>query len=363
MQTKPDTRINMKNVSKIQNTFKIFFLFLFLFTFTSKAQDLPKVFVLATGGTIAGTGTSEMQTTGYKSGVLTADKLIESVPSLSKVARISAEQVSNIGSDNINNEILLKLAKRVNTLLEDPSVSGIVITHGTDTLEETAYFLNLVVKSKKPVVLTASMRPSTAISADGPSNLLQAVIVAASHDAYGKGVMIVMNDRISSARYVTKTNGNTLDTFKDYEHGYLGHIVDQVPYFEMNTNKLNTTNTPFDIKNINKLPDVVITYGYQNDVPYMYDTAVEHGVKGIVIAGTGAGSESLSILPSIKNAIKKGVVVVRSSRTGSGYIADDSAYVGILGNDLNPQKARILLMLALTITNDQNRIQDMFNKY
>ncbi|WP_162286839.1 type II asparaginase [Pantoea stewartii] len=342
---------------------KIIFCFVVFLSFSSHAEILPKVVVLATGGTIAGTGASEMQTTGYKPGVLTADMLLKSVPSLSKVAQVSAEQVSNVGSDNINNEILLKLAKRVNALLAEPDINGVVITHGTDTLEETAYFLNLVVKSKKPVVLTASMRPSTAISADGPGNLLQAVIVAASHESSGRGVMIVMNDRISSARYVTKTNANTLDTFKDYEHGYLGHIVDQVPHFEMTVNKLNTTDTPFDITNLKKLPDVVITYGYQNEVPYMYDAAIEHDVKGIVVAGTGAGSESLAIIPSLKKAIEKGITVVRSSRTGSGYVAEDPAYVGLLSNDLNPPKSRILLMLALTITNNPSRIQEMFDKY
>jgi L-asparaginase len=133
--------------------------------------------VLATGGTIAGTGASETQSTGYKSGVLTADALLKSVPSLGKVAQVSGEQVSNVGSENITNEVRLKLARRVNQLLAQPEIF-VVITHGTDTLEETAYFLNLVVKSDKPVVVTGSMRPSTAISADGPSNILQAVTVA-----------------------------------------------------------------------------------------------------------------------------------------------------------------------------------------
>lgn len=348
---------------QLNDIIKTIFCFFVLLSFSSHAESLPKIVVLATGGTIAGTGTSEMQTTGYKPGVLTADMLLKTVPSLSSVAQVSAEQISNVGSDNINNEILLKLAKRVNVLLAQPDINGIVITHGTDTLEETAYFLNLVVKSKKPVVLTASMRPSTAISADGRGNLLQAVIVAASHEASGRGVMIVMNDRISSARYVTKTNANTLDTFKDYEHGYLGHVVDQVPHFEMRAGKLNTTDTPFDITNLKMLPDVVINYGYQNEVPYMYDAAIEHGVKGIVVAGTGGGSESLAIIPSLKKAIEKGIVVVRSSRTGSGYVAGDPAYVGLLSNDLNPQKSRILLMLALTVTNDPPQIQEMFNKY
>ncbi len=327
------------------------------------AAALPHVAVLATGGTIAGTGGSDTQTTGYKPGVLTADTLLKSVPSLGNVAQVSGEQVSNVGSDNITNELLLKLAKRVNQLLAQPEIAGVVITHGTDTLEETAYFLNLVAKSDKPVVVTGSMRPSTAISADGPSNLLQAVTVAASPEARGRGVMIVLNDRIGSARYTTKTNADSLDTFKGLDAGYLGTLIDLVPHFETRVTKQHTTATPFDTSKLDALPEVDIVYGYQNDGGFMYDAAVAHGAKGIVVAGVGAGSESLLVLPSIKKAIDRGVVVVRSSRTGSGFVPKDPAYLGLLGDSLNPQKARILLMLALTVTKDQSRIQEMFSQF
>ncbi|CAE6904872.1 type II asparaginase [Paraburkholderia domus] len=325
--------------------------------------SLPHVTVLATGGTIAGTAGSETQTTGYKPGVLTADALLKSVPSLGKIAQVSGEQISNVGSENITNDVLLKLAKRVNQLLAQPDIAGVVVTHGTDTLEETAYFLNLVVKSDKPVVVTGSMRPSTAISADGPSNLLQAMTVAASPEARGRGVMIVLNDRIGSARYTTKTNGTTLDTFKGNDAGYLGTLVDEVPHFETSTLKLHTTSTPFDVSRLDSLPEVDIVYGYQNDGGFMYDAAVAHGAKGIVVAGVGAGSESLLTLPSIKKAIAQGVIVARSSRTGGGFVPEDPAYVGLLGDDLNPQKARILLMLALTVTKDPSRIQEIFHQF
>ncbi|WP_311767573.1 MULTISPECIES: type II asparaginase [unclassified Burkholderia] len=324
---------------------------------------LPHVAVLATGGTIAGTGLSETQSTGYKSGVLTADALLKSVPSLGKVAQVFGEQVSNVGSENITNEVLLKLAKRVNQLLGQPDIAGVVITHGTDTLEETAYFLNLVVKSDKPVVITGSMRPSTALSADGPGNILQAVTVAASPAARGRGVMVVLNDRIGSARYTTKTNANTLDTFKSPDDGHLGTLIDNVPHFETAVTKLQTTQTPFDIAKLDSLPEVDIVYGHQNDGGYLYDAAVAHGARGIVVAGVGAGSESLLALPSIKKAVDKGVIVVRSSRTGSGYIPDDPAYIGLLGDNLNPQKARILLMLALTVTHNPEQIQQMFQRF
>lgn len=356
--------------SKYRNLFCSVLVFGFLSSGTAIAQvqnqtqtTLPHVTVLATGGTIAGTGASETQITGYKSGVLTADVLLKSVPSLGKVAQVSGEQVSNVGSENITNEILLKLAKRVNTLLAQPDIAGVVITHGTDTLEETAYFLNLVVKSDKPVVLTGSMRPSTAISADGPGNILQAVTVAASPTARARGVLIVLNDRIGSARYTTKTNANTLGTFKSPDDGFIGTLIDQVPHFETAVARLQTTQTPFDVSKLDSLPEVDIVYGHQNDGGYMYDAAVAHGARGIVVAGVGAGSESLLTLPSIRKAVDKGVIVVRSSRTGSGYVAEDSAYIGLLGDNLNPQKARVLLMLALTVTNDPARVQQMFQQF
>ncbi|MFJ4143241.1 type II asparaginase [Pseudomonas sp. NPDC089734] len=330
---------------------------------TQAQPELPHVAVLATGGTIAGTAESSTQTTGYKPGVLSAEALLKSVPSLGKVAQVTGEQVANVGSDDMDNEILLKLAKRVNELLSDKEVSGVVVTHGTDTLEETAYFLNLVVKSDKPVVVTGSMRPATAIGADGPSNILQAVTVAASPEARGRGVMIVLNDRIGSARYTTKSDANALDTFKSVGSGYLGTLVNQQPLFEMRLAKKHTTDTPFDVSKLNALPKVDIIYGYQNDNGYMFDAAVENKAKGIVVAGVGAGSESRFIRPAIKNAIDKGVVVVRSTRTGGGFIPEDAAYFGLLGDSLNPQKARILLMLALTVSSDPARIQEMLHTY
>lgn len=330
---------------------------------TEQILQKPTVAILATGGTIAGTAAQETQTTGYKPGVLTAEALVASVPALDKVANVKAEQVANVGSDNMDNEVLLKLAKRINEVLKQDNVTGVVVTHGTDTLEETAYFLNLVIKSDKPVVVTGSMRPSTAIGADGPSNILQAVTVAASPDAKGRGVLVVLNDRIGAARTITKTDANALDAFKAGAGGYLGSLVNQQPLFESRVEKRHTTDTPFDVSTLESLPKVDIVYGYQNDNGYMYDAAVQHNAKGIVIAGVGAGSESKYILPSVRKAIDQGVVVVRSSRTGSGHVPADEAYPGLLGDDLNPQKARILLMLALTVTQDQAKIQDMFHQY
>ncbi|MEC1602306.1 MULTISPECIES: type II asparaginase [Bacillus] len=331
----------------------------------SKKNDLPNIKILATGGTIAGADKSKTSTTEYKAGVVGVESLIEAVPEMKDIANVSGEQVVNVGSTNIDNKTLLKLGKRVNKLLSSDDVDGIVVTHGTDTLEETAYFLNLIVKSDKPVVVAGSMRPSTAISADGPSNLYNAVKVAGAPDAKGKGTLVVLNDRIASARYVTKTNTTATDTFKSEEMGYIGTIADDI-YFHNEMTRKHTKDTEFSISGLDKLPQVDILYGYQNDGSYLFDAAVKAGAKGIVFAGSGNGSLSDAAEKGAVSAVKKGVTVVRSTRTGNGVVTPNGDYVknGLLAsNSLNPQKARILLMLALTKTDDPKKIQDYFNEY
>ncbi|MBU5247363.1 type II asparaginase [Bacillus halotolerans] len=331
----------------------------------SKKNDLPNIKILATGGTIAGADKSKTSTTEYKAGVVGVESLIEAVPEMKDIANVSGEQVVNVGSTNIDNKTLLKLGKRVNKLLSSDDVDGIVVTHGTDTLEETAYFLNLIVKSDKPVVVAGSMRPSTAISADGPSNLYNAVKVAGAPDAKGKGTLVVLNDRIASARYVTKTNTTATDTFKSEEMGYIGTIADDI-YFHNEMTRKHTKGTEFSISGLDKLPQVDILYGYQNDGSYLFDAAVKAGAKGIVFAGSGNGSLSDAAEKGAVSAVKKGVTVVRSTRTGNGVVTPNGDYVknGLLAsNSLNPQKARILLMLALTKTDDPKKIQDYFNEY
>lgn len=327
------------------------------------AENLPNIVILATGGTIAGSAAANTQTTGYKAGALGVDTLINAVPELTKLANIRGEQIANIGSENMTSDVLLKLGKRVNELLARGDVDGIVITHGTDTLDESPYFLNLTVKSDKPVVFTAAMRPATSISADGPMNLYGAVKVAADKNARGRGVMVVLNDRIGSARFTTKTNASTLDTFKAPEEGYLGVIIGDRIYFQNRLDKVHTTRSVFDITHINKLPAVDIIYGYQDDPTYTYDAAIAHGVKGIVYAGMGAGSVSKRSDAGIRKAESKGIVVVRSSRTGSGIVPPDANQPGLVADSLNPAKARILLMLALTQTHNPDVIQEYFHHY
>jgi L-asparaginase len=349
-------------------------LFLCLFALAAQAQAqtnparLPKVVILATGGTIAGTGATSTTTVGYTAATVGVDALIRAVPELQKVAHVSGEQVFQIASENMSNEQWLVLAKRVNALLAQPNVDGIVITHGTDTIEETAYFLNLVVKSRKPVVVVGAMRPSTAISADGPINLYNAVLTAGSPEAVGKGVLVVMNDQINGARDVSKTNTTTTDTFKATELGMLGYVVGNQPHFYRSSTRKHTLDTEFDVANLTALPAVDIAYTYANVGPTAVNAFVAAGAKGLVHAGVGDGSLPVKVRPALSAAREKGVIIVRSSRVGQGIVArngeaNDDQLDFVVSDTLNPQKARILLMLALTKTSSTREIQRMFYTY
>jgi L-asparaginase len=329
---------------------------------------LANVVILATGGTIAGTAGTATQTTGYTAAKVGVDQLLEAVPDLKKIANVRGEQVAQVASESMTNDVWLKLAKRVNTLLAQPDVDGIVITHGSDTMEETAYFLDLVVKSKKPVVLVGAMRPSTAMSADGPFNIYNGVGLAASKEAVGRGVMICLNDQISDARDVTKTTTTTLDTFRSYDLGYLGYMIGGKPRFYRQPVRKHTADTEFDVMNLDALPAVDIVYGYANMNRIPIDAFVAAGDKGIIHAGVGDGSVAAQVKPALVEARKKGVIIVRSSRVGNGVVvrngeANDDELDFVVSDTLLPQKARILLMLALTKTNDTKEIQRMFYTY
>ncbi len=328
----------------------------------SMAEAKPKVAILATGGTIAGSADSELATTGYTAGVLGVDVLIKAVPELKNLADITGEQIANVDSSNMTDEIWLKLAKRCNELLS--KVDGIVITHGTDTMEETAFFLNLVLKSDKPVVLVGAMRPATAMSADGPKNLYNAVALAANPNAKGKGVMVAMNDKILGARGVQKTHTLNVNAF---DFGNLGYIVDGKVFFENANLKAHTKKAEFDVSKLKSLPKVDILYTYANDGSGVAAKALfENGTKGIVVAGSGAGSIHTAQKEVLKDLLKQGLKVAVSSRVKSGFVAvsdEDKALGFISAEDLNPQKARVLLMLALTKTNDNKKIAEYFLKY
>ncbi|KAI0470101.1 L-asparaginase [Xylariaceae sp. FL0804] len=321
--------------------------------------SLPNITIYATGGTIAGSAGSSDQTTGYQAGALGVDILIDAVPELWNVSNVKGVQIANVGSESITPEILLNITQQIQRELDDPYCQGAVVTHGTDTLEESAFFLDLTVKSDKPVVVVGAMRPATAISADGPINLLEAVTLAADEGARGRGAMIVLNDRVGSAYYTTKTNANALDTFKAYEQGYLGFFIDIKPkyYFE----PARPVGKPhFDVTNTTALPQVDILYGYQALNPALAPAAVATGAKGLVLAGMGAGGWTDDGDESIDEVIKNnGTAVVYSRRTMDGFVEPEGA-VAYGGGFLNPQKARIMLQLALNAGYGDKELRSLF---
>lgn len=325
-----------------------------------------RIAILGTGGTIAGFIDSTIATTGYTAGAIDIDVLIKAVPQIRDLADISWEQIANIDSSNMCDEIWLRLAKKIAKLFAE-GIDGVVITHGTDTMEETAYFLNLTIKSDKPVVLVGAMRPSTAISADGPKNLYNAVALVANKEAKNKGVMVAINDKILSARGVVKTHSLNVDAFSSPDFGDLGYIVDGKVFFYNNVTKAHTKNAPFDVSKLTSLPKVDILYSYSNDGSGVAAKALfEHGTKGIVVAGSGAGSIHKNQKDVLKELLKKGLKVVVSSRVVAGCVAvsDSDEKLGFISaEDLNPQKTRVLLMLALTKTSDPKKIQEYFLKY
>lgn len=325
-----------------------------------------RIAILGTGGTIAGFIDSTIATTGYTAGAIDIDVLIKAVPQIRDLADISWEQIANIDSSNMCDEIWLRLAKKIAKLFAE-GIDGVVITHGTDTMEEIAYFLNLTIKSDKPVVLVGAMRPSTAISADGPKNLYNAVALVANKEAKNKGVMVAINDKILSARGVVKTHSLNVDAFSSPDFGDLGYIVDGKVFFYNNVTKAHTKNAPFDVSKLTSLPKVDILYSYSNDGSGVAAKALfEHGTKGIVVAGSGAGSIHKNQKDVLKELLKKGLKVVVSSRVVAGCVAvsDSDEKLGFISaEDLNPQKARVLLILALTKTSDPKKIQEYFLKY
>lgn len=339
------------------------------------ARDLPLVYVLATGGTIAGQGASSTSLADYKPGSVLGEQLVAAVPEIRQVANVKVEQIANVGSHNITVANWLTLAQRINALFrDDAKVAGVVVTHGTNTLEETAYFLNLTVRHDRPVVVVGAMRPSTAISADGPLNLLNAVRVAGSPEARGKGVLVVLNDEINAARDVTKTNTYRVETFRGGELGLLGYVdEDKVSFYRTSTRR-HTQRSEFDVSGLKDLPKVEIVYSYVQPSIVVGQALVADGARGIVVAGSGAGGmsdgEENALKPLLGRPAESRPVVVRSSRVGNGRViggpggprATDKLGM-IAADNLNPQKARVLLMLALTKTHDVREIQRMFNEY
>jgi L-asparaginase len=333
----------------------------------AKADTLPRIKVLATGGTIAGAQASATDY-GYKSGAYDVNSLLGAVPNLDKLALISGEQVASIGSQDMNDAVWLKLAKRVNESLASPEVDGVLITHGTDTLEETSYFLTLVVKSDKPVVMVGSMRPATAISADGPGNIYNGVAVAADARAKGRGTLVSLNDEFHYARNVVKTDTTSVQTFRSVNRGPAGLVhTGKVQWFEPMDRKVGKA-TPFSVDGLEKLPRVDVIYAHAGMSVDLIDAAVRNGAQGVVIAGVGDGNMTSQALDSLAKAAKTGVIVVRSTRLPEGVVlrnneVNDDQYGFVASGEMNPAKSRVLLQLALTQTKDPVQIQRMFYEF
>lgn len=330
------------------------------------SQGKKNIVILATGGTIAGAAATGTQA-GYTSGQVGIDTMIDAVPGIKDLANLKGEQIANVGSQDMSFDIMLKLASRINELTRG-DVDGIVITHGTDTLEETAYFLNLTAKTDKPVVLVGSMRPSTAVSADGPLNLYNGVAVAADPRAQGRGVLVVMNDHIHAAHSLTKTSTTDVQTFMSPLRGLVGVVAyGKADFYNMPPWK-HTSESEFDVTGVTKLPRVDIIYADADMSPDPIDDSVKSGAKGIVIAGVGNGNMNKAAVDACARAVKQGVVVVRSSRVATGLVGrnvelNDDQLGFIASDELNPQKARILLSLALLKRRSPSDIQQLYMTY
>jgi L-asparaginase len=355
----------MQTRTKIFLSFLVFCFLLSGSAFAAKKK--PRVMILATGGTIAGAQSSQADY-GYKSGTFNVKDLISAVPAMKDLADIDGEQVANIGSQDMNDEVWLKLAKRINEVLNDKNYDGVVVTHGTDTMEETAFFLNLVVDSDKPVVLVGSMRPATAVSADGPGNLYNAVAIAADPKASDRGVLVAMNDEIHYARNVEKMNTTNVETFGSPERGPAGLVnTGKITWFEPSTKK-HTKDTEFSGEKLKSLPKVEIIYAHTNMDATLINAAIQNGAKGIVIAGVGDGNMSQQALDALEKFSKSGGLVVRSTRLSTGIVlrnneVNDDKMGFVASGEFNPEKSRVLAELALTKTHDPKKVQEMFNVY
>jgi L-asparaginase len=328
----------------------------------------PRVHILGTGGSISGIGPHRLDYTLYPEvgKKLTVEQLLERIPEARELADLSGEDLLQVGSPSIGPTQWLQLSERIHALF-DRSTTGIVITHGTATLEETAYFLHLTVKSERPVVLTGAMRPPTSVGTDADLNLLDAIRLAAAPEAAGRGVLTVLNNEIQSARDVTKSNAFRVDTFDSRDFGVLGYVdSDARVLFYRSVTRRHTTSTPFDVRGRGDLPRVDIAYAYAGADGLLVDALAERRPAGMVLVGFGGGSFPAAFLEAGKRAVQASIPVVLATRSWNGRVVmtpKKDADGFIVCDDLMPQKARILLMLALTVTHERAAIQEMFYRY
>jgi len=337
---------------------------------TAMADQKPLVWVLGTGGTVSSWGSPRLVFFDYgRSGErLGVSQILERVPEIAEYARIKTEQITQAKSGNIGPSGWFRLSERINEILQDAAeASGVVVFHGTSSMEETAYWLNLTVKSAKPVVLTGAMRPPSALSTDADNNLLRAVILARSEEARGMGVTVMLNDEIHAAREVTKRNSYRLETFGTRDLGMLGYVdSDLKPIFYRAPKRRHTFQSEFDVRRLTELPRVDIVYGYEGADGLLVRALIDARASGIVLAGMGGGGVGDDLTKALVEARHNGVVVVVTTRTGAGRVIRTARHLEdgfIAGDNLSPQKARILLQLALTVTQDIEQIQQMFEFY
>jgi L-asparaginase len=330
----------------------------------------PRVYVIGTGGSISFVGDyrTDYINYSYSNKHLTIQEMLERVPEVQQFAEVISEQLLNVGSTDVHPAHWLELAKRINQIFqEDPDAAGVAVAHGTATLEETAYFLNLTVKSHKPVVVTGAMRPPTGLGTDADVNLIDCVRVAAAPQSKGRGVLTILNNEIQAARDVTKTNSYRLETFRSNELGLLGYAdSDEEVAFYRTPTRTHTLDTEFDVASVAELPRVDIAYAYAGADDLVIKALAGAGVSGIVAAGLGSGGSPPKFMAGLRSARRQGVPVVIATQTGNGRVVRTRRFIEdgyIAADNLSPKKARILLMLALTATDDPAEIQRMMLTY
>ncbi|GAA5964311.1 hypothetical protein JCM8115_006065 [Rhodotorula mucilaginosa] len=330
---------------------------------SNHTAHLPKTLIMATGGTIAGSGSSNTDSTGYTAGVVGIAALVQAVPEVLAVSNIDGMQVINTGSESLSDAFALHISKLANKALcaRDAPYDAVVITHGTDTLEETAYFIDATLQCDKPVVVVGAMRPSTAVSADGPNNLIQAVTTAVTPSSVGRGTLVVMNDRIVEAIYVEKTHANSVDTFKADEQGSVGMLLSDKAFYYHAAAK-PTFKKVYDVSKVAALPRVDLFMGYQGADLDLFNASIAKGSKGIVIAGTGSGSISDIGIANV-NAIVDKVPVVRSTKINNGFVVPGAYYPTVISSGvLNPVKTRRLLQILLALGKNSSEIRTEFEE-
>ena len=329
----------------------------------------PRIHVIGTGGTIAGIGLNQLDYTQYAEvgKKFTIEESISRIPEAHTIADLSSENMISVGSPAIGPAEWMDMNKRINTLLDSNSVDGIVVTHGTATLEETAYFLHLTIQNKKPVIVTGAMRPPTSYGTDADLNLLDAIRVAASPNAVGKGVLTILNNEIHSARDVYKANTLRVETFRANELGFLGYADSdgEVLFYRAPTRK-HTVFSDFDVRKLDELPRVDIVYAYAGSDDMLIEAVRKNNSDGLIVSGFGSGTLPPTMMDAAARATRDGIPVVLASRSTAGRTVITpriSKLELLVADNLHPQKARILLMVALTITKDRKLLQQMFAEY